>query len=181
MMRFDPFREIEELAQRMDRSMGQPHISRFAPPVDVHEDERGLEIALDLPGITSDRIQIEVENQTLTVQAERRYERQEGRTAHRVERSYGSYIRSFSIPAKYDLSGVVATHNHGLLTLTIPRSEASQRRTIAVRSGEQQTDVQTLEAEAGATQTKSSQPENARTSAPQDAQPSTLQEAALRS
>lgn len=181
-MRFDPFREIEELAQRMDRSLGgQSQVSRFAPPVDVHEDERGLEIALDLPGIAPDSIQIEAENQTLTVQAERRYERQEGRTAHRVERSYGSHIRSFSVPAKYDLSGVIATHNHGLLTLTIPRSEASQRRTIAVRSGAQQTGTQTLEAETGADQAQSAQPENTRSSVPQNAQPSALQEPALRS
>ena len=153
MMRFDPFREIEELAQRMDRSMGgQSGISRFAPPVDVHEDERGLEITLDLPGVPADAIQIEAENQTLTVQAERRYERKEGRTAHRVERSYGSFIRSFSVPAKYDLSAVAAHYDQGQLTLSVPRSEASQRRTINVQSGGvqaggQKPGVQTVDAE----------------------------------
>ena len=133
MMRFDPFREIEELAQSMSRSLGgqyqtgQSQLSRLAPPVDVHEDEQGLEIALDLPGISADSIQIEAENQTLTVQAERRYERREGRTAHRVERSYGSFIRSFSVPAKYDLSSVTASYDQGQLTLSVPCREASQR------------------------------------------------------
>ena len=148
MMRFDPCREIEELAQSVNRGLGgQSQVSRFAPPVDVHEDEQGLEIALDLPGVAPDKIQIEAENQTLTVQAERRYERREGRTAHRVERSYGSFVRSFSVPAKYDLSAVTATYDHGQLMLSVPRSEASQRRTITVQSAGQKAPVQTLEAE----------------------------------
>ena len=87
MMRFDPFREIEELTQRMDRAFGgnvNNQLARLAPPVDVHEDEGGLELTLDLPGVQPDDIQIEAENQTLTVQAKRTYARGEGRTAHRV-------------------------------------------------------------------------------------------------
>lgn len=160
MMRFDPFREIEELAQRMDQSLrGQSPSNHLSPPVDVYEDEHGLEIALELPGISPDSIQIEAENQTLTVQAERRSERREGRTAHRVERTSGKYIRSFSVPGKYDLSAVTATHTHGLLTLSIPRSEASQRRKITVQSGAQQSGVLTLEARTGAAQNTPSQRE----------------------
>lgn len=158
MIRFDPFREIEELAQRMDRSVGGgSQLSRLAPPVDVHEDERGLEITLDLPGIPADAIQIEAENNTLTVQAERRYERKDGRTAHRVERSYGSYIRSFSVPAKYDLSAVSAGYDNGILTLSVPRSEASQRRTIQVRPGGNRT----LDAQNGSPQGEAEQVQQA--------------------
>lgn len=138
MMRFDPFRDIEELTQRLDRAFtnsqgGQS--ARFAPPVDVHEDEQGLELTLDLPGVQPDAVQIEAENQTLTIQAERRYERRDGRTAHRVERASGTFFRTFSVPAKYDLGRVEASFENGTLTLNIPRSEASQRRTIAVRAG----------------------------------------------
>lgn len=138
MMRFDPFREIEELAQRVDRAFGQGgEAARFAPPIDIHEDDGGLELNIDLPGVSPDELSIEAENQTLTVQAQRRYERREGRTAHRVERAYGSFVRSFSVPPKYDLSGVQADFDHGTLTLRIPRSEAAQKRAIAVRSGRQ--------------------------------------------
>ncbi|MBZ9714225.1 MULTISPECIES: Hsp20/alpha crystallin family protein [Deinococcus] len=137
MMRFDPFREIEELTQRMDRAFGQVNSAptRFAPPVDVHEDEQGLELVLDLPGIRPDALQIEAENQTLTVQATRAYDRKEGRTAHRVERAYGTLARTFSVPAKYDLTKVEADFEHGTLTIRVPRSEAAQKRTVQVRTG----------------------------------------------
>ena len=157
MMRFDPFRDIEELTQRLDRAFygnaqsGGTQTARFAPPVDVHEDEQGLELTLDLPGVQPEQVQIEAENQTLTIQAERKYERKEGRTAHRVERASGTFFRTFSVPAKYDLGKVEAEFNHGTLTLSIPRSEASQRRSISVRSGNTQPGSQnqpkTIEAE----------------------------------
>ncbi|MEW6422806.1 MAG: Hsp20/alpha crystallin family protein [Deinococcota bacterium] len=152
MMRFDPFREIEELTQRMDRAFGSAmstQVSRLAPPVDVHEDDQGLELTLDLPGVSPDNIQIEAENQTLTVQAERKYSRQEGRTAHRVERAYGTFVRTFSVPAKYDLSKVEATFDHGTLTIRVPRSEAAQKRSIQVRSGGQLNAPKTVDAEQG--------------------------------
>ena len=136
MMRFDPFREIEELTQRMDRAFGATTNApaRFAPNVDIHEDEQGLELGLDLPGVDPANIQVEAENNTLTVQAERKYERADGRTAHRVERAYGTFTRTFSVPAKYDLSKIEATYANGTLSLRLPRSEASLKRTIEVKS-----------------------------------------------
>ncbi|GGL96595.1 Hsp20/alpha crystallin family protein [Deinococcus aerophilus] len=147
MMRFDPFRDIEELTQRMDRAFGQGNgTARLSPPVDVHEDESGLELTLDLPGVQPQDIQIEAESQTLTVQAERKYDRSEGRTAHRVERAYGTLIRTFSVPPKYDLGKVEANFDHGTLTLRVPRSEAAQKRSISVRSGGQDTGSRTLDA-----------------------------------
>ncbi|ADV67668.1 Hsp20/alpha crystallin family protein [Deinococcus maricopensis] len=136
MMRFDPFREIEELSQRMDRVFGATTNTpaRFAPNVDIHEDDQGLEIGLDLPGVDPANIQVEAENNTLTVQAERKYDRSEGRTAHRVERAYGTFSRTFSVPAKYDLSKLEATYTNGTLSLRLPRSEASLKRTIEVKA-----------------------------------------------
>ncbi|PNY81702.1 Hsp20/alpha crystallin family protein [Deinococcus koreensis] len=147
MMRFDPFREIEELTQRMDRAFGQGNgTARLAPPVDVHEDEQGLELTLDLPGVQPESIQIEAENQTLTVQAERKYSRIEGRTAHRVERAYGTLARTFSVPAKYDLTKVEADFDHGTLTIRVPRSEAAQKRAVSVRTGGQLSAPKTVDA-----------------------------------
>lgn len=155
MMRFDPFRDIEELTQRMDRAFGSAasaQATRLAPPVDVHEDGQGLELTLDLPGVNPDDIQIEAENQTLTVQAQRKYARGEGRTAHRVERAYGTFSRTFSVPAKYDLSSVEADFDHGSLTLRVPRSEAAQKRSVQVRTGGQLSAPKTVEAEQGSAQ-----------------------------
>ncbi|WP_339095803.1 Hsp20/alpha crystallin family protein [Deinococcus sp. VB142] len=148
MMRFDPFREIEELAQRMDRGLiGNNTVARFSPPVDIHEDEQGLELTLDLPGVAPDNLNIEAENNTLTVQAERKYNRVEGKTAHRVERAYGTFTRTFSIPSKYDLSKVEADFDHGTLTLKVPRSDAAQKRSISIRTGGQPVQGKTVEAE----------------------------------
>lgn len=155
MMRFDPFRDIEELTQRMDRAFGSAasaQATRLAPPVDVHEDERGLELTLDLPGVQPGDIQIEAENQTLTVQAQRKYSRGEGRTAHRVERAYGTFSRTFSVPAKYDLTGVEADFDHGSLTLRVPRSEAAQKRSVQVRTGGQLSAPKTVDAGQGEAQ-----------------------------
>ena len=137
MMRFDPFREIEELQQRVDRmfTSSQNGMNRFAPLVDVHEDDGGLEISLDLPGIRPDDIKVEAENNTVTVQAERKYEQRDGRTAHRTERAYGTFLRTFNIPSRYDLGKIEATHEHGTLTLRVPRSEAAQKRTIRIKQG----------------------------------------------
>ncbi|WP_291426687.1 Hsp20/alpha crystallin family protein [Deinococcus sp.] len=156
MMRFDPFRDIEELTQRMDRAYsGGQGVTRFSPPVDIHEDEKGLELTLDLPGISPSQLQIEAENNTLTVQAERKYSRAEGKTAHRVERAYGTFVRTFSVPAKYDLSKVEADFDNGSLTIHVPRSEAAQKRSITVRSGGQPTPSRTVEAEQRAEMTES--------------------------
>ncbi|MDL2344664.1 Hsp20/alpha crystallin family protein [Deinococcus sp. MIMF12] len=152
MMRFDPFREIEELTQRMDRAFGSAmngQAARLAPPIDIHEDEQGLELTLDLPGVQPGDIQIEAENNTLTVQAQRRYARSEGRTAHRVERAYGTFMRTFSVPSKYDLTQVEAAFDHGTLTLHVPRSEAAQKRSIQIRSGGQLSAPKTVDAEQG--------------------------------
>ena len=116
----------------------------------MHEDETGLELTLDLPGVQADAIQIEAENQTLTVQAERTYNRREGRTAHRVERAHGILARTFSVPAKYDLTKVEADYQNGTLTLRVPRSEAAQKRSISVRSGGQDAGSRTLDADRSA-------------------------------
>jgi HSP20 family protein len=141
MMRFDPFRDIEELQQRVDRMFGrgsQSSSSSYAPSVDVHEDEQGLELSLDLPGIDPKDIKLEAENNTITVEAERKYDNSQNRNAHRVERAYGTFIRTFNVPSRFDLSKIEATHNHGCLTLRVPRSEAAMRRSIEIKTGSSQ-------------------------------------------
>lgn len=149
MLRFDPFREIEELQQHFDRALGGgtrgSDQNFFSPVVDIHEDERGLEIDLDLPGISPENIRVEAENNTITIQGERRYEGTQGRTAHRTERIHGTFVRTFNIPPRYDLSRIEANYENGALALRVPRREQAMRRAIPIRTSGS-TQPQTLEA-----------------------------------
>jgi len=138
MMRWDPFKEIEELQERLGRGMGYGMgrggrgDQTLAPLVDVWEDEEGLHLAVYLPGIDPDKVEVTAEEETLTVKAERPFEKQENVAYHRVEGPYGAFVRSFSIPAVYDLGKVAAKFKNGVLYLTVPRAEETKPRKIQV-------------------------------------------------
>ena len=138
MMRWDPFKEIEELQERLGRGMGLGMgrggrgDQAFAPLVDVWEDEEGLHFAVYLPGIEPDQVEVTAEEETLTVKAERPFEKQENVAYHRVEGPYGTFVRSFAIPPIYDLSKVQAKFKNGVLYLSVPRAEETKPRKIQV-------------------------------------------------
>ncbi len=137
MMRWDPFKEIEELQERLQRVMGAPAARggegrTFAPLVDVFEDEAGLHFAVYLPGVEPEKVDVTAEDETLTVRAERPFEEKEGVTWHRVEGPYGTFIRSFAVPATFDLARVRARFKHGVLLLDVPRAEEAKPKKIAV-------------------------------------------------
>jgi HSP20 family protein len=104
------------------------------PPADILESESGFEVTLDLPGVDPKAIQIQVEDQTLSVQAERRVSAppKEG-SVHRSERPAGVFSRSFSLPASVDGSRVEARYDAGVLTVTLPKREEAKPRTIQVK------------------------------------------------
>jgi len=136
MMRWDPFKEIEELQERLGRGLGVGRGARgeqtLAPLVDVWEDEHGLHFAVYLPGIDPDKVEVTAEEETLTVKAERLFEKQENVAYHRVEGPYGTFVRSFSIPSVYDLGKVAAKFKNGVLYLSVPRAEETKPRKIQV-------------------------------------------------
>ncbi len=137
MMRWDPFKEIEELQERLARVMGAPSGKAtegrtFAPLVDVFEDESGLHFAVYLPGVDPAKVDVTAEDETLTVRAERPFEEKEGVTWHRVEGPYGTFIRSFAVPATFDLTKVKARFKHGVLFLDVPRAEEAKPKKIAI-------------------------------------------------
>lgn len=137
MMRWDPFKEIEELQERLQRVMGTPAVRSgegrtFAPLVDVFEDEAGLHFAIYLPGVEPEKVDVTAEDETLTVRAERPFEEKAGVTWHRVEGPYGTFIRSFAVPATFDLARVRARFRHGVLLLDVPRAEEAKPKKIAV-------------------------------------------------
>jgi len=107
----------------------------FRPPVDIVEQEHAYIATLDLPGVKKEEIEISLEGGLLTISGERKLEHQsgeEGTAYRRIERSYGAFSRSFTLPQGVDFSKVEATFTDGVLKLTLPKSEAAKARKVAI-------------------------------------------------
>jgi len=144
-VRFDPFKEMATLQDRMNRVFGdiwgrthrpdEDYISgSWLPSVDVRETKDALEISAELPGIEPKEVEVSVENGVLTLKGSRQFEKAtEGETYHRVERAYGSFERSFSLPTNVDPEKVHAVYRHGVLHLTLPKREEAKPRSISIK------------------------------------------------
>ena len=105
----------------------------FYPPVDIYEDPEGVTITAELPGVEASEVDLRVENNVLTLRGERRLAREESKQSYRrVERSYGSFARSFTLPPVVDAEKVKAEAKDGLLTIHLPKREESKPKTIKV-------------------------------------------------
>jgi len=105
----------------------------FAPAVDVYENSEKVVLKLDLPGIKEDDLDIRVENQTLSVRGERKFESEEKEeNFHRIERRYGSFYRSFSLPTTVDTENVGASYKDGVLKLELKKKASAQPRQIKI-------------------------------------------------
>ena len=114
--RWDPFRELYSLQNRMNRLFEEQYgggreesltAGAFVPPVDIYEDEHSIQLKLEVPGIDEKDLDVRVENNTLTVTGERKFEKEEKEeNFHRVERRYGSFIRSFTLPNTVDTEDI---------------------------------------------------------------------------
>ncbi|RIH77235.1 18 kDa heat shock protein [Calidithermus terrae] len=139
MVRFDPFKEIEEIQERLFRNFGVARPDggnrTYAPLVDVLDDAQGLHFAVYLPGVEPGQVELTAENNTLSVKAERPFNRPEGVQQYRLEGTYGTFVRSFTIPNTYDLTKVSANFKNGVLYIDIPKAEAAQPRKIDVLVG----------------------------------------------
>jgi len=108
----------------------------FIPPVDVYEDTQQLILKLEVPGIKQEDLDVRVENQTLTVKGERRFESNEKEeNFHRIERRYGSFARSFTLPQTVDTAAVKASYEHGVLTISLAKKEAAKPKQVKVEIG----------------------------------------------
>jgi HSP20 family protein len=144
--RWDPFRELSTLQDRMNRlfqeSMG-PHeqglaTPGFTPPVDIYEDEHNINIRVEVPGIEQKDIDVQVENNTLTIRGERKFEKdQKEENFHRIERRYGSFMRSFTLPNTVDTEKVSANYENGVLEITLPKRAEAKPKQIKVNVGGQ--------------------------------------------
>jgi HSP20 family protein len=145
--RWDPFREVVALQNRVnslfrDLNDGEEAVPApsFAPPVDIYEDAKKVVLKLEVPGIDQKDLDIRVENHTLTVKGERKFEAEEKeQNFHRIERRYGSFFRAFTLPSTVDTESVQATYNAGVLKLELAKKPEAQPRQIKVNVGGEST------------------------------------------
>ena len=108
-------------------------MAEWAPPVDIFEQDGSLVLKAELPGVRAEDVQVHLENSVLTIRGERRTEQEVKReNYHRMERAYGTFVRSFTLSPQYDQDKIEASFADGILRLTVPRSEKARPRQIPI-------------------------------------------------
>jgi HSP20 family protein len=138
---WEPFQDLEQIHEEMNRLFGQRFLPatrvgnghEWCPEVDIIDEKDHLLVRADLPGMKQEEISVEVADNTLTIKGERKHESEtkEG-TTYRAERSYGSFLRSFTLPAGVDAAKVAATYKNGVLEIRVPKLAQAQTKQIKV-------------------------------------------------
>lgn len=140
MMRYEPWSLLDQMRREMDRAMdtrtaegSSVATSDWVPAVDIKEDAENFLIVADIPGVDPKDIEVHMDNGILTIKGEKESEKQEEREGYkRVERSYGSFYRRFSLPDTADPDRIAARSNNGVLEVRIAKQEKVQPRKISV-------------------------------------------------
>jgi HSP20 family protein len=143
MTRFDPFRDLAVLQDRMNRLFNESYGPRqnddlmsrgaWTPAVDIYEVEGALILKAELPDMRREDIDVNVENNTLTLRGERKLSAEvKQENFHRIERAYGAFMRQFSLPPTVDSSKIGAEYKNGVLTVKLPIREEAKARTINI-------------------------------------------------
>ena len=145
LMRVDPFRELFDLQRSInelfDSSMNQSAdegsaLSTWTPVVDVYEDNDSFLIKVELPEVKREDVKVNLNDNILSLTGERRFENEDKREGyHRVERSYGQFYRSFTLPPNVNAEGINAEFKDGVLRLTLPKKEEAKPKQIEVNIG----------------------------------------------
>ena len=144
--RFDPFRDLVQLQDRVNRlfqesanSAGREEgftTSSFVPPVDIYENEHNIVLKLEVPGVDQKDLDIRIENNTITIRGERKFEKEtKEENYHRVERRYGQFQRSFGLPQTVNPEQVTADYSNGILTVTLAKRAEAKPKQIKVNVG----------------------------------------------
>lgn len=130
----DPFVGFKAFEDRMNRLIAEPSGRPWIPPVDIVENENELVVKADIPDVKFEDLDVKMENGTLTLRGERKFEKQSSEKGgwHRVERSYGTFERSFALPDTVDPEHVKADYKNGTLTVTLPKKEIAKPRQVKV-------------------------------------------------
>jgi HSP20 family protein len=144
LVKWEPFRELEEVSDRLNRIFGKPlvrtngdesvKVAAWSPTVDVTETNEEYLIKAELPEVKKEDVKISIADGVLTLQGERKQELEEkGKKFHKIERSYGSFLRSFSLPNEVDDAKIRAEFKDGVLNLHLPKSEKAKAKVIDVK------------------------------------------------
>jgi len=142
--RWDPFRDVMTLQNRMNSLFrdfagdgdSPMATASFVPAVDIYEDDKKVVLKLEVPGMEEKDLDVSVENNTLTVKGERKFEKEEKEeNFHRIERRYGSFYRAFTLPQTVDTEHINASYNAGVLKLELAKKAEAQPKQIKVNVG----------------------------------------------
>ena len=142
-VRYDPFRDLRTLQEEVNRlfstnltrGFGEESIGRGAwnPSVDIYENKDQIVLEAELPGMKREDFELSVENNVITLRGERQFEKKDDTdNYHRVERSYGSFTRSFTLPQTVTADGAIAEYRNGVLRVTLPKREETKARRIEI-------------------------------------------------
>jgi HSP20 family protein len=156
-VRYDPFRDLRTLQEEVNRlfstnltrGFGEEGIGRGAwnPSVDIYENKEQIVLEAELPGMNRDDFELSVENNVITLRGERQFEKKDDTdNYHRVERSYGSFTRSFTLPQTVSAEGATAEYRNGVLRVTLPKREETKARRIQIGGEGSETSGKTIEA-----------------------------------
>ena len=146
LIRWDPFEEMDDLQKRLTSIFGLAPtrvangkeetmtVAQWSPVVDITEDDKEYHIKAELPELRKEDVKVAVDHGVLTISGERKFEKEEtGRKYHRIERSYGSFARSFSVPDDADDARVSAEFKDGLLTVLLTKNEKARPKSMEVK------------------------------------------------
>jgi len=134
LIKYSPFRtDLDVFQDSISRLFSEPASRPWSPAVDIFENENDLVFKADLPDVDPKEVGIQLENGTLTLKGERKFEQENtGKGFHRIERGYGTFVRAFSLPETVDAEKVKADYKSGVLTITVPKKEIAKPKTIHV-------------------------------------------------
>ena len=144
--RWEPFRELQDRMDRMNRLFRESYrpegpeealtSTSFAPPVDIYEDEHNITLKMEVPGIDEKDLDVRIENNTLAVCGERKFGKEEKEeNFRRVERQYGSFTRSFTLPSSVETENIQASYDKGVLEIRLAKKAEAKPKQIKVKVG----------------------------------------------
>ena len=139
LVRWEPFRDLLALQERLNRGFdaarqtGEEQLGTWAPAVDIYETEKEIVLKADLPGMNLEDVDISLNNNVLSVRGERRFEKEVKEDSyHRVERAYGNFVRTFTLPNTVNAEKIEASYDAGVLRITMPKREEARPKQIKV-------------------------------------------------